>query len=155
MTQQTNEAAVQKSVTVECSAERAFRVFTEDVGSWWPFEKIHSVAEADVETVIIEGRAGGRFYERTKSGEEHLWGSVLVWDPPRRLVSTWHPGRGDEASQQLEITFTPDGDATRVDLVHTGWERLGDRMAEAVASYDNGWETVLARYVEAANAERS
>ena len=53
MSQQTSETAVRKSVTVDCSTENAFRVFTEEVGAWWPFEKIHSVAKADVETVII------------------------------------------------------------------------------------------------------
>jgi uncharacterized protein YndB with AHSA1/START domain len=153
MSQQTSETAVRKSVTVNCPAENAFRVFTEEIGSWWPFEKVHSVAEADVETVILEGTEGGRFYERTKSGNEHLWGTVLVWDPPRRLVCSWHPGRGEETSQQLEITFTSEGAGTRVDLVHTGWERLGDGVAEAVASYDSGWDKVLGRYAEA--AERS
>lgn len=151
MSQQTSETAVRKTVTVNCTAEDAFRVFTAEVGSWWPFEKVHSVAEAEVETVVLEGVEGGRFYERTKSGQEHLWGTVLVWDPPRRLVCSWHPGRGEETSQEVEVTFTPEGDRTRVDLVHTGWERLGDRMAEAVASYDSGWDKVLGRYAEAAN----
>jgi uncharacterized protein YndB with AHSA1/START domain len=155
MSQQTSETAVRKSVTVDCSAENAFRVFTDEVGGWWPFEKIHSIAEADVETVIMEGREGGRFYERTKSGQEHLWGTVLVWDPPRQLVCSWHPGRGEETAQRLEITFTPEGNGTRVDLVHTGWERLEDGMEEAVAGYNSGWETVLGRYVEAANGEGS
>jgi uncharacterized protein YndB with AHSA1/START domain len=30
------------------------------------------------------------FYERTPDGAEHDWGEVLAWEPPRRLVSTWH-----------------------------------------------------------------
>ena len=153
MSQQTSETAVRKSVTVNCTAEDAFRVFTAEVGSWWPFEKGHSVAEAEVETVVLAGVEGGRFYERTKGGEEHLWGTVLVWDPPRRLVCSWHPGRGEETSQQVEVIFTRDGDRTRVDLAHTGWERFGDRAAEAVASYESGWATVLGRYAEA--TERS
>jgi uncharacterized protein YndB with AHSA1/START domain len=152
MSQQMSEATVRKSVTVDCAADHAFRVFTEDIGSWWPFERVHSIAEGDVETVIMEGHEGGRFYERTKSGEEHPWGTVLAWDPPRRLVTSWHPGRGEATSQELEVTFTPDGNRTRVELVHTGWERLGDGMAEAVESYGSGWETVLARYVEAAGS---
>lgn len=152
MSQQMSEAAIRKSVTVNCPAEDAFRVFTEEIGSWWPFEKVHSVAGADVDTVIVEGREGGRFYELTKGGVEHLWGTVLVWDPPQRFVSTWHPGRGQETAQRLELTFTPDGNGTRVDLVHTGWERLGEGMADAMASYGSGWGAVLGRYVEKANA---
>jgi uncharacterized protein YndB with AHSA1/START domain len=155
VSQQMSEAAVRKSVSVDRPVEHAFRVFTEQVGSWWPYEKTHSVAEENVETVILEGRVGGRFFERTKTGEEHLWGTILVWDPPNRLVYSWHPGRGEETAQQVEITFTSEGAGTRVVLVHTGWEQLGERMAEAVASYDTGWDAVLGRYVEAASRARS
>lgn len=154
MNQQMSETAIRKTITVNCRADDAFRVFTEQIGSWWPFEKIHSVSQAEVETVILEGREGGRFYERTKSGQEHAWGTVLAWDPPRRVACTWHPGRGEETAQELEVTFTPDGDRTRVDLTHTGWERLGDDMADAVGSYESGWETVLGHYVAAANEGR-
>jgi uncharacterized protein YndB with AHSA1/START domain len=152
MSQQASETAVRKSVVVDRPVEDAFRVYTEQVGSWWPFAKTHSVTEEDVETVILEGREGGRFYELTKSGDEHLWGTILVWEPPQRIVHSWHPGRGEETSQEVEVTFTQVGNGTRVDLVHTGWEVLGDRMAEVVASYETGWDVVLSHFVEAANA---
>jgi uncharacterized protein YndB with AHSA1/START domain len=152
MSQQTSETVVRKSVTVNCPIDRAFRVYTEQVGNWWPFERTHSVAEGDVEAVVLERRKGGRFYERTKAGDEYLWGTVVVWDPPNRLVHSWHPGRGEETSQQVEVIFTPDGEATRVDLVHTGWEKLGDRMDEVVANYEEGWNTVLGCFVGAANS---
>ena len=152
MSQQTSETAIKKSVVVNRPVEEAFRFYTEQVGSWWPFQKTHSVTEEDVETVIIECREGGRFYERTKSGDEHVWGTVLVWDPPNRILHSWHPGRGEETSQEIELTFTQVAEGTRVNLVHTGWERLGDRMPEVMASYDTGWDKVLGQYVEAANA---
>jgi uncharacterized protein YndB with AHSA1/START domain len=152
MNQQTSETAISKSVVVNRPVEDAFRVFTEQIGSWWPFAKTHSITEEDVETVILEGREGGRFYERTKSGEEHLWGTVLVWEPPRRIVYSWHPGRGEDTAQEVEVTFTPTGNGARLELVHTGWEKLGDRMQSVVAEYNTGWDKVLGRYVEAANA---
>jgi uncharacterized protein YndB with AHSA1/START domain len=152
MSQQTSETVVRKSVTVNCPIDRAFRVYTEQVGNWWPFERTHSIAKGDVEAVVLERRKGGRFYERTKAGDEYLWGTVVVWDPPNRLAHSWHPGRGEETSQQVEVIFTPDGEATRVDLVHTGWEKLGDRMDEVVANYEEGWNTVLGRFVGAANS---
>ena len=152
MSQQTSETAIRKSVVVNRPVEDAFRVYTEQVGSWWPFAKTHSVAKEDVETVILEGREGGRFYERTKSGEEHLWGTMLVWEPPQRIVYSWHPGRGEGTAQEVEVTFTPSGNGTRVELVHTGWEKLGERMEAAVAEYTMGWDKVLGCYVEATNA---
>lgn len=151
MSQQMSDTAIRKSVTVNRSVEDAFRLYTEQVAMWWPFST-HSVEEEDVDTVIFEGREGGRFYECTKDGHEHLWGTVLVWDPPSRVVHSWHPGRGEDTAQEVELRFAPDGAGTRVELIHTGWERLGDRMAEAMASYQTGWDTVLGRYMETANA---
>jgi len=39
---QTSVEAVRKSLVVECSPERAFEVFTREVGSWWPLH-VHSI----------------------------------------------------------------------------------------------------------------
>jgi uncharacterized protein YndB with AHSA1/START domain len=152
MNQQTGEVVIEKSVTVAAPLEHAFRVFTEQIHTWWP-QQTHAVDPGNVDMVVMEGRKGGRLYERTTGGEEHVWGIILAWDPPRRVGYSWHPGRGQETAQEVEITFAPDGDGTRVDLRHWGWEKLGDRMEQAVADYDEGWDLVLGRYAQA--AERS
>ena len=152
--QETSERAVEKSVTVNVPIERAFEVFTEQIGTWWPL-RTHAVDTKLSETVVMESHVGGRLYERSSSGEEHLWGTVVAWEPPARIVYSWHPGRGEETAQQVEITFSAEGAGTRVEVRHTGWEKLGDSMEEAVASYDEGWDTVIGHYVDAASAERS
>lgn len=154
MTQETSERVVEKSVTVSVPVERAFEVFTAEIAAWWPL-RTHAVDTERSETVVMEGYVGGRLYERTPTGEEHVWGTLVAWEPPNRIVYSWHPGRGQETAQEVEITFRPAGEGTRVDIRHYGWEILGDRMKETVASYDEGWDLVIARYVEAANAERS
>jgi uncharacterized protein YndB with AHSA1/START domain len=154
MMQETSERAVEKSVTVNVPVERAFEVFTAEIGTWWPLHT-HAVDTERSETVILEGHVGGRLYERAPSGEEHLWGTVLAWEPPSRILYSWHPGRGEETAQEVEITFKAQRAGTRVEVRHTGWEKLGDGIEEAIASYDEGWDAVIARYVEAANAERS
>jgi len=151
MSQQTSETAIRKSVTVNRAPEAAFRLFTEQIASWWPYWT-HSIEEENVETLVFEGHKGGRFYERAKSGEEHLWGTVLVWEPPQRIVYSWHPGCSEDTAQEVEVTFIPSGNGTRLELVHTGWEKLGERMEAVVAEYTTGWDKVLGRYVEAANA---
>ena len=150
MSQQTTEAAVRKSVTVARPVEEAFRLYTDGIATWWPLET-HSVAEKDAETVVFEARERGRLYERAKNGQEHLWGTILVWDPPSRIVHTWHPGGGEETAQEVEIRFLPDGDGTRVELVHSGWKKLGERMEQKMANYEGGWDFVLGRFVETAN----
>jgi uncharacterized protein YndB with AHSA1/START domain len=152
MTQETSERVVEKSVTVSVPVERAFEVFTAEIGTWWPL-RTHAVDTERSETVVMEGRVGGRLYERTPSGEEHVWGTLVDWEPPNRIVYSWHPGRGEETAQEVEITFTPQGDGTRVDIRHYGWEKLGDRLEDTIASYQEGWDNVIASYAQA--AERS
>jgi ABC-type glycerol-3-phosphate transport system substrate-binding protein len=66
---------------------------------------------------------------------------------------TWHPGRGEETAQELAVAFTAESNGTRVDVVHTGWERAGD-AAVRMASYDTGWDTVLDVFADAAAAGR-
>jgi uncharacterized protein YndB with AHSA1/START domain len=151
MSQQTSEIVIEKSVTVAAPVDRAFRVFTEEIHTWWPL-RTHAVDTENSEAVILEGREGGRLFERTPSGDEHIWGVVSTWDPPNRVGYTWHPGRGEETAQEVEVTFTPVAGGTRVYLRHWGWEKLGDRLEEIVADYTGGWDAVLGRYVVAANA---
>ncbi len=138
--------AVRKTISVNAPPELAFRVFT--AAAWWPLAT-HSVFEAKAITVTIEERVGGRVYETSSDGEESLWGRVTAWDPPSQFAMTWHPGSDPSESTDLEVTFTPEGSGTRVDLVHTGWEKLGDRGQEMSQSYSNGWDTVLTPYTEA------
>jgi hypothetical protein len=50
-------APVRHSVVVNAPVERAFTVFTDGFGTWWP--KSHTISAAPVEQAIIEPRAGG------------------------------------------------------------------------------------------------
>jgi uncharacterized protein YndB with AHSA1/START domain len=149
MSTQAADLAVRKTVTVSASLEHAFNVFTEGIATWWPLGK-YSVKEELADDVVFEARLGGRVYERWEGGEEN-WGEVLAWEPPRRIVFSWHPGRDSKESTEIEVRFSEDGDATKVELEHRGWERLGDRAKEARAGYDSGWTGVLERYVEVAS----
>ena len=138
-------APLEKSIYVACTPERAFEVFTHEVATWWPVAT-HSVGRERTLRVVVEERVGGRFYEILEGGEESTGGTITAWDPPRRLAYTWHPGREEDTAQLVEMSFTSEGEGTRVALVHSGWERLGQRAAEARKGYDGGWEGVLALY---------
>jgi len=106
-----------------------------------------------VDTIVLEGHVGGRFYERLDDGTEHEWGEITTWDPPGRLGMTWHAGRGPETAQQLEIRFVAEGDGTRVELEQTGWEVLGDEAEATRANYASGWTGVLGQYADAVDAD--
>ena len=89
-------------------------------------------------TVVWEGEVGGHVYELSSKGEKGVWGTIIVWDPPNELTMTWHPARGEETSQELNIRFTAEGNGTRVDVVHSGWERVGDRIAASAGRLRRG-----------------
>ena len=97
-------------------------------------------------------RLAGELHE--VDGQEHQaeWGRILAWEPPARFVCSWYPGRDSDTGQELEVTFRAEADGTRVTLVHTGWERLGEMGPAARTGYDQGWESVIQGYIELAAA---
>ena len=118
------------------------------IGEWWPLAT-YSIHGERARTALFEGGQGGRLYERTASGEEAHWAEILAWEPPSRLVLLWQVNP-ERPATEVEIRFVSEGNGTRVEVEHRGWERLGDAAEEARASYESGWDTVLAPYVEAA-----
>jgi uncharacterized protein YndB with AHSA1/START domain len=137
---------VRRSVEVGCTVEEAFRIFTEGIDSWWPLAS-HSIGESEAEACYFEGREGGRIYETHKDGSIHLWGTVTVWQPPARIVFTWHPGREASTAQEIELCFKGISEGTRVELEHRGWEALGETALQTRSAYETGWVPVLERYV--------
>lgn len=133
---------VRRSITVPWTPEAAFRRFTDEIATWWPLAT-HSVAQERAETVRFESRVGGRICERASGGEEHVWGTITAWEPPRRVAFTWHPGRDPETAQTIEVRFAPLGSGTRLELTHAGWEALGEEAKGARRGYALGWAYVL------------
>lgn len=131
-----------RTITVPWGLERAFTRFTAELGSWWPLAS-HSVGGARTVRCVFEERVGGEIYEELSDGSRCVWGTVLAWEPPRRTVFTWHPGRSPETAQQVELRFTSGENGTRLDLIHTGWEALGRDARKARRAYPLGWTYVL------------
>jgi uncharacterized protein YndB with AHSA1/START domain len=133
---------------VECTPEHAFMTWTRQIATWWPAD--HTASGEPNLQVILEGRVGGRIFERSGAGIEHDWGEVLAWEPPHRLMYSWHLRRERADATEVEIRFLPDGDATRVEIEHRGWERLG---ADGISWRDRnfgGWSSLLPHFIGAA-----
>ena len=144
------EAAVEPltlSFTVECSPEHAFSVWTEKTGAWWPAN--HTISGEDGTAVVFEPRPGGRIFERSPSGVEHDWGEVIAWDPPNRLVYSWHMTTGAESPTEVEVGFIAEGEATRVEIAHRGWEQFGAEAERRRARNRRGWEDLIPSYERA------
>ena len=95
--------------------------------------------------MFLEGRIGGRFYERFTDGTEFEVGRVTAFRPPHVVSLTWKAPDW-EGPTEVEIRFIADGAGTRVELEHRGWEQ-GPTMEETGKRYDGGWDIILARYV--------
>lgn len=155
MTMTARAAPVVETIVVEAPIERAFEVFTADIGSWWP--PSHHILEAELAAMVFEPRVGGHIIDRGVDGSECRWARVLAYEPPTRLVFSWDitlqwqiepdPARASE----VEVSFTAESDdRTRIELEHRGIERHGDgweAMHAAVGS-PNGWLVGLGRFAQ-------
>jgi uncharacterized protein YndB with AHSA1/START domain len=99
---------------------------------------------------VLEGRVGGRIFERTPDGQEWDWGEVTAWEPPARLVYLWHLKRDRAEATEVEIRFVSLAeDATRVDIEHRGWEVLGADGQTWRDRNMGGWATLLPHFERA------
>jgi uncharacterized protein YndB with AHSA1/START domain len=148
-------AAVRHSITVETSQENAFATFTSGHDRWWPRE--FHIGGAELEEAVLEGREGGRWYERDVDGSQCDWGKVLVWEPPSRLVLAWQItgewAYDGDILTEVEVRFIPEGpDRTRVELEHRGLDAYGDGMDQMRDHFDSGWPGILQGFAAAAAA---
>lgn len=139
--------AVRKTITVDCAVEEAFRIFTAGAETWWPTDS-HSIFGERVTEIRFEEHEGGEVYEVSDTGAKGHWATVLAWEPPIRLVLAWNVREAEPLATEVEVRFVPEGDATRVELEHRGWDALPEEAAKKRASYDTGWDFVLGCYAE-------
>jgi uncharacterized protein YndB with AHSA1/START domain len=137
------------SFDVDAPQGHAFDTWTRGIGRWWPADHTHT-GRSDLR-IVLEGRVGGRIFERTPDGHEFDWGQVVVWEPPRRFVYTWHLRRDPAEATEVEILFRSIAeDATRVEIEHRGWERVPDGQTWRDRNA-GGWATLLPHYQAAAS----
>ena len=115
---------VRKTVTVKASAARAFEVFTSGFDSWWP--RSHHIGKSPMSKAIIEEKVGGRCYSEQIDGTECDWGTILVWEPPKRFMLAWQVSSAwtyepDLAkSSEVEVRFTPEAGGMRASIWSIG-----------------------------------
>ena len=155
----TDPNCVRKVVSVKAPPAIAWRVFTEQMGTWWPLAH-YKIGKAQAVDAVVEPRVGGRWYERGEDGSTCDWGRVLSWEPHTRLVLSWDitadwqydPNLGTE----IELRFIPEGkDGTRVELEHRRLDRYGARRDEMRRIFDTegDWGRILEMFARVAAPE--
>ena len=155
MSTQATDTSVRSSIVVDAPIERAFAVFTEGIGTWFPSE--YNLLGSEIAERVFEPRAGGRIYDRGADGSECSWARVLAYEPPDRVVFSWDISpqwqiQTDPAkTSEVDVRFVGEGpDRTRVELEHRnldrhgeGWEQLRDSVAG-----EGGWPYCFERFAE-------
>ena len=139
MTSVSSSEAIELEVRVAAKAETIFPFLIDGskVSQWFG-------AEANVEP-----RPGG-IYKVKINNQATALGEMVEIDPNKRVVFTFgwegqEPHNGiAPGSSRVEISLTPDGDATIVRLVHTGLP------GPAAGDHRKGWELYLGRLTEVA-----
>ena len=129
-----------KSVVLACDPGRAFALFTEQAGLWWPAARRHS-KDAN-STIRME--ASGRFFERSNEGTEVELGVVRQFERASRLLLDWYPGTGPENPTQVEIRFESADGGTKVTVRHSQGSAGSAAFEGNAPAYDRSWDLVLA-----------
>jgi uncharacterized protein YndB with AHSA1/START domain len=147
--------SVKQSIVVEAPIARAFKVFTEEFGSFKPPE--HNMLGVKIAETVFEPRVGGHIYDRGIDGSECRWARVLAYEPPHRVLLSWDISpqwqieADPEKTSEWEVRFTAETpNRTRVELEHRKLERHGagwEGVRDGVAG-DQGWPLYLQRYAD-------
>ena len=147
---------VRKVVNVQAPQAVAWRVFTEEMGTWWPLAS-YKIGKANAVDAVIEPRVGGRWYELGNDGSICQWGSVLAWEPPSRIVLSWDVSADwqydPSLKTEIEVRFNAEGsDRTRVELEHRHLDRYGARRDQMRQIFDTegDWGKLLEAFARAA-----
>jgi uncharacterized protein YndB with AHSA1/START domain len=142
-------APIERRLTLRCGRAQAFAAFVADIGQWWP--PGFSASGAQLASVVVEPRPGGRVYERDLDGHEFEWGTVRACEPGRQLVLSWTLALDSGAVTEVELAFADADAGCELRFCHRGW-RAGQEAVRAKFDHDRGWNVGLAAYRQ--HAER-
>lgn len=161
MSIQAADTSVRTSIVVEASISRAFKVFTEDFGSFKPAE--HNLLNVEIAETVFEPKVGGFLYDRGIDGSVCRWARVLAYEPPNRVLLSWDISPQWQVeddplkTSEWEVRFIAEAPKrTRVEIEHRNLDRHGEGwqgVREGVAA-DQGWPLYLQRYADRMARER-
>jgi uncharacterized protein YndB with AHSA1/START domain len=134
----TEAIRIEVSRRIAAPPERVFDAWLDpaSVGRW-----LFATPDGVMARVEIEPRVGGRFEIDERRGDqlaEHF-GEYLEIDRPRRLVFSFAAMR-DAGFTRVTVTIVPDGDGSRITLLH----EMDPRWADYEERTRDGWTKILA-----------
>ena len=135
------------ALRVKATPERAFAVFTEEIGAWW---RPSGLFQTTPRAPGVLAFADGRLTETLANGKVFEIGKVLAWEPPARLVFSWRQASFPvDLHTEVEVRFEPVGAETRVSVEHRGFHQVPAESAARHGFPDQALLTRLAEYWQA------
>ena len=142
---------IQKSVLLQCDPARAFSLFTEKISAWWPGSRRHTKDPQSVIRLL----PSGRFWERSRDGEEVELGRVTAWEPPSRIALDFYIGTDPQHWTTVVVTFTPDRGGTRVSIDHRPTPVSRQLWDLRAPKFSDSWDAILEALLATFKAEAS
>jgi uncharacterized protein YndB with AHSA1/START domain len=134
------------ALRVKASPERAFAVFTQEIGDWWRPSGLFQTTPRAPGRLAFEPGEGGRLTETLTNGKVFEIGKVLAWEPPMRLLFSWRQASfPPDLHTEVEVCFEAVGEETRVSVEHRGFHQV---PADSVARHGFPDHALLARLGE-------
>jgi len=116
------------ALRVPGAPDRAFQVFTEEIGAWWRPSPLFGFTPRSPGVIAIEPPTEdgpGRIVEGLANGKVFVIGEITAWEPGRRLAFGWRQATfAPDQTTMVEVRFEAVGEETRVTVEHTGWDRV-------------------------------
>ncbi|MEL6426997.1 MAG: SRPBCC domain-containing protein [Pseudomonadota bacterium] len=135
---QTKDAQLIKTIYLAATPEKVWDYLTraEHLAKWY-----HAAA-ADLD-------AGADYQLNNTDGEKIVWGTVLEWEPPKRLVTTFEAGPLGGGETTVAWDLEPLEGGTFVTLTHSGVLAIGDHGPRTLHAIDSGWDGHVGRLRDA------
>ena len=134
------------ALRVKATPERAFAVFTQEIGDWWRPSGLFQTTPRAPGRLAFEPGEGGRLTETLANGKVFEIGKVLAWEPPARLLFSWRQASfPPDLHTEVEVWFEAVGEETRVSVEHRGFHQV---PADSVARHGFPDHALLARLGE-------
>ena len=113
------------AIRVAATPDRAFDVFTREIGLWWEPARLFAFTPGPPGELALEPRLGGRLVESHADGSSFEIGHVVEWVPGERLAFTWRQSSfPDDRTTEVSVRFEAVGPETRVTVEHRGWDAI-------------------------------
>jgi len=118
-------SAVIVSLRVRASPQKAFDVFTQEIGVWWKPNGLFQITPRGDGVLRFEPGEDGKLLTDLPNGKSFEIGRITIWTPGERLAFTWRQGTfAADQTTYVDVRFEPAGDETRVTVEHRGWDAI-------------------------------